>query len=355
MTVQEIQDFAIREIVNDLRAILDCLQVCVFNNASSSIFQGVNPYLCSFVYSGYEFLEKQKIDIGISDNGFKKKVSKSRSKFLKQYPEFKKGTYESLNNFNRDEYIKFFHKDYPTLSPKMIKAVNNYYIASINNKPIDNYHLSSSILCCEIGSYIDDITPQIQLFIYQMTHFIVQILLAAHIEPTNCTQKILIPEVIYNDINMAYSYKNFGIQNNPPILMAILDILCTVNSYNEVFVKINSNERLDLKVKYLILFCSVVGLKNIIAFCRKSNIKITIERKLEEFIAEINQKYCKSKIRNYCAHYGYEETDWESDPVVEIFEKYFNKSVNEISDDLSKQLLTLGEYLNKFVIKVPLP
>lgn len=355
MTVQEIQDFAICEIVNDLKAILDCLQSCVFNNANAAIVQGVNPYLCTLVYSGYEFLEKHKIDIGISDNGFKKKVSKSRSKFLKQYPEFKKGTYESLNNFNREEYIKFFHKDYPTLSPKIIKEVNNYYIASVNEKPIDNYHLSSSILGCEIGSYIDDITPQIQQFIYQMTHFIVQILLAAHIDPVNCTQKTLFPEVRYNGINMAYSYKNFGIHNNPPILMAFLDILCTVNSYNEVFVKINSNERLDLKVKYLILFCSVVGVKNIIAFCRKSNIELTIERKFEEFITETDQIYCKSKIRNYCAHYGYEETDWESDPVVEVFEKYFNKPINEISDDLSNQLLQLGEYLNKFVIKVPLP
>ena len=53
---------------------------------------------------------------------------------------------------------------------------------------------------------------------------------------------------------MAYNYKNFGIQDNPPVLMAFMDILCIVNSYNEVFTKVNIDERLDLKVKFLVLF-----------------------------------------------------------------------------------------------------
>ncbi len=355
MTEEQLREFSINEIVHDFKAILDCLQICAYNKVNADIFQGFNPYLCSFVYSGYKYLEEKKVISGIGDIDFKKKVDKSRSKFLKQYVKFNEGTYKRLNKFNHDEYIKFFRKYNPNSYPFITKEVNNYNIASINNKPIDNYHLSSSILCCEIGSYIDDITPNVELFIYQMTSFIVQILVAAHVEPANCTQIILFPKVKYNDINMAHSYKNFGIKNNPPILMAFLDILCTVNSYNEVFVKINSNDRFDLKVKYLILFISVIGLKEVVKFCRKSNFELPIDGDFEEFITQTDQTYCRSKIRNYCAHYGYKEIDWESDPIVEVFEKNFNKPIGEISDDLSKQLLKLSDYLNKFVIKVPLP
>ena len=349
------RNFSICEIIQDLKAILDCLQTCVSNNVNVAIYQAVNPYLCSFVYSGFDYLEKQNIILKISDKSFKKKVGKSRSKFLKQYMEFNQGTFNKLNDFNRNEYVKFFCKKYPNLSPVISKDINNYYIASINDKPIDNYHLSSGILGCEIGSYLDDITPQVQSFIYQMTRFIVQILISAHIEPINNTHKISFPKIKYNDINMAYGYKNFGIQNNPPILMAFLDILCTVNSYNEVFVKINSYKRLDLKVKYLILFGSVIGLKKLMIFCHNSNIELPEHREFEEFIIQTDKSYCKNQLRKYCSHYGYEESDWESDPIVEVFEKNFHNPINEISEDLSMQLLKLSEYLNKFIIKVPLP
>ncbi len=43
--------------------------------------------------------------------------------------------------------------------------------------------------------------------------------------------------------------------------MAFMDISCIVNSYNEVFTKVNIDERLDLKVKFLVLFESVMGIK----------------------------------------------------------------------------------------------
>lgn len=346
-------EFSINEIVQDLKAVLDCLQTCVFNTLKPAIYQAVIPYLCSFVYSGFEYLNEHNIILGTTDKSFKKRLDKSRSKFLKQYTEFNRGTFNKLKKFNEEEFNRFFSKEYPDLSLIKLKHINNYYLASINDKPIDNYHLCSSILGCEIGSYIDDITPQVQSFIYQMTKFIVQVLVAAHIKPVNSTKKISFAEIKYEDINMTCNHPKFCIKDNPTILMAMLDILCTINSYNEIFTKINTAERLDLKIKYLILFSSVVGLKKVISFCRESNIELIIDGKFEEFVTEINEKYCTSQMRNYCAHYGYKETDWKNDPVVECFEKNINKPINEISVDLSKHLLTLGNYLNKFLIKVP--
>ena len=213
---------------------------------------------------------------------------------------------------------------------------------SINNKPIDNYHLSSGIYDCEIGSYIDDITPRIQSFISKMTKLIVQVLLDAHIEYEERTERISFDKVSYVDINMAYNYKNFGIQDNPPVLMAFMDILCIVNSYNEVFTKVNIDERLDLKVKFLVFFESIVGIKKLIEFCDSSIININMDDEFKRFVYRIDKIYCRNPLRRYCAHY-----------VVEVFEKLLNKPIEEISEDLSNQLLKLGEYLNKFIIKVP--
>lgn len=352
MTEKQLHEFSITEIVYDFKAIINCFQICMHNNVEPVIFQVFIPYLCVFVYSGIEYLENHNL-IKIEDKVFKVKVEKTRSKFLKQYAELKPKTYKSLNDFNGKEYFKFFDKVYPKSNRLLTQDVKNYYIASINNKPIDNYHLSSGIFDCEIGSYIDDITPRIQAFISQMTKLIVQILLDAHIEYEERTESISFDNVSYVDTNMAYNYKNFGIQDNPPILMAFMDILCTVNSYNEVFIKVNIDKRLHLKVKFLVLFESIVGIKKLIEFCDSSMIIINIDDEFKRFLYRIDKFYCLNQLRRYCAHYGYLETDWKSDPVVEVFEKLFNKPIEEISEDLSNQLLKLGEYLNKFIIKVP--
>lgn len=353
MTKEQLNEFSMSEIVYDLKAVLNCLQICMANKVDASIYEGFIPYLCTFVYSGYEYLEKQNIILKTSDKAFKKKIGKVRSKFLKQYATFNNGTYKSLNDFNRNEYIKFFHKKYPNSSPILTREIKNYYIASINDKPIDNYHLSSSILGCEIGSYNDDITPQVQSFIYQMVYFIVQILTAAHKDIGRNTKRVSFDKVKYADINMAYNYENIGVQGNPPILMAFMDILCTVNSYNEIFAKINSNKRIDLKVKYLVLFESIQGIKKIIEFCQESKIDLIIDKTVVEFVKNTDKVCCKNLLRRYCAHYEYKETCWGSDPIVEAFEKHFNKSINEINKDLSLCLEMLANYLNDFVIKVP--
>ncbi len=352
MTKKQLHEFSITEMVYDFKAIMNCYQICIQNNVEAAIYQVFNPYLCVFVYSGIEYLENHNL-LKIVDKEFKDKVEKTRSKFLKQYADLKPSTYKSLNEFNREEYLKFFDKEYPKSNHLLTKDVKNYYIASIDNKPIDNYHLSSGILDCEIGSYIDNITPQIQSFISQMTKLIVQIFLDAHIEYEERTEIISFDKVSYADINMAYNYKNFGIQDNPPVLMAFMDILCIVNSYNEVFTKVNSDKRFDLKVKYLVFFESIVGIKKLIEFCDTSMININMDDEFKKFVFHIDKSYCRNQLRRYCAHYGYSETEWESDPIVEVFEKIYNKSIEGISEDLSMQLLKLGEYLNKFIIKLP--
>lgn len=106
-------------------------------------------------------------------------------------------------------------------------------------------------------------------------------------------------------------------------------------------------------MKFLVFFESIVGIKKLIEFCDSSIININMDDEFKRFVYRIDKIYCRNPLRRYCAHYGYLETDWKSDPVVEVFEKLLNKPIEEISEDLSNQLLKLGEYLNKFIIKVP--
>lgn len=186
-----------------------------------------------------------------------------------------------------------------------------------------------------------------------MVSFIAQILVAAHIEIEQSAKAISFNKIQYADINIGGNYKNFGIQNNPPILMAFMDILCTVNSYNDVFTEINTDERFDLKVKYLIFFESIQGIKRIIEFCQTSQIDLTIDKAFTEFIDKMEKTCCKNQLRRYCAHYGYKETNWRSDPIIEVFEKHFEKPFAVISKDISAYILKLSIYLNAFVIKMP--
>ena len=73
MTDKQISEFSISEIINDFKAILNCLKICVDNKVEAPIFEDFIPYLCTFVYSGYEYLEKQNIILDIDDKGFKRK------------------------------------------------------------------------------------------------------------------------------------------------------------------------------------------------------------------------------------------------------------------------------------------
>ena len=350
------QDYSCAEIAFDYKAIAECLSSCLFNNVGAAIYAAVVPYLCVFVYAGQEYFDNKKAKYNFENKPLKTKVGKARSIFLKQYAELdQQNTYWCLNDFNKSEYNKFLRKEFPNLRPNQAGRFNNYYIACINDKPVDNYHLSSLSLGCEIGSYVDDIQPQIQTFIYQMVSFIGNVITAAHLKIEPNTTKITFDEAVYYDINMAYNYVNFGIQNNPPVLMAFMDILCSVNAYNEILTKFNLEKVLDLKIKYLTLFCGIVGTKNLINHCRANNIHLEIDCEFEKFISNINRKYCTSKLRKYCAHYDYQDMCWESDPVVEAFEAQFKLPIAEVSQVLSDLLLTLSNYLNDFVIKKPFP
>lgn len=348
MTEQEIKQFTINEILVDLKSILTCLQICAFNKVNFSIYMGIVPYMCTFVYAAYEFLKKEGMIAKNIDKTFTKKIKKVRSKFLKQYVEFKQGTYNSLNNFNRNEYIKHFNKIYPGIDVFFDKTVCNYYVATLNNLPIDNYHLSSSILNCEIGSYKEDIAPDVQSFICNMIAFVKELLLSfandSFEDPTN---KIEFENIQYFNFNMAYGYKNFAIKDNPPILMAFLDILCAINSFNTVFKRINVDQRLELKIGYLLLFESKLGIEQLIKYCKESLIDINPPNTLIEYIADIR---CVNQLRNYCAHYDYNKQTWHADPIVEAFEYHFKQTLNIVDDMIKAWLLDLGRLLNNYLI-----
>jgi len=66
-----------------------------------------------------------------------------RSKGVKLYEEFKQTTFDSINEFNRSEYIKFYKKAFPKSNPRLLTLVDNYFICCVDEFPVGNYHLYS--------------------------------------------------------------------------------------------------------------------------------------------------------------------------------------------------------------------
>ena len=357
MTEDELKRYSINEIIYDLKAILNCFQISVNNNLGAAVYVGLIPYLYSFIYAGLEYLERYQF-ITIDDKEMSKKVKTLRSKFQKQYAQIK--STKSLEEFIDSEYKKFLElHNQKTSSPQTGNVVNNYYVADLNDKPIDNYHLASSLFDFEIGSYVPIIVPQLSSHIGELLSIIKYLLTEAGVDLTAPPSTVTFDEIKYADINITRNYINFGIQNNPAILMAFLDILCVLNSYNEVFTRINSDVRLDFKVKFLVLFDSITATAKMIEYCENNHKNLKFGDEDKDFIFTIKEKYCKNQLRRACAHYDFSperehwSQKWEADPIVELFEGTFHKEIDVISNEFDEILKELSERLNRFVIRKP--
>ena len=136
----------------------------------------------------------------------------------------------------------------------------------------------------------------------------------------------------------------------PPILMAVLDILCVLNSYRKIFTVINENFMFDMKVKYAILFHSIMSLKGIVEHCEKKQIDIQMDKSLKSYIFDLEKKQVKNRLRISCMHYNFPIDDWNNDPFIDAFEKDFDNSIEAISQELSLTIDELAERLQKYLI-----
>ena len=345
---------AISHIFCDYKAILEFVMTCRNNHLDYSSYMGIMPFFCMYVLEGYNFLCKNNIiNKDCITTQELEKLEKCRSVGVKLHSNFKKKTFNSINNFNREEYIKFFNKAGSFARLFLTKSIKNYFVCCIDNYPIGNYHLySKKVLDMEIGTYIDDVSPQVFDYAYLLSSFSAKIVIAIDktVNPDLMGQEKISMQFDYADLNMAYDYTNFRIKQSPPILMALLDVLCVLNSYRKIFTQINKDRVFDIKIKFTILFYAILSLKAIFNYCDTENIDIQAKRDFIDYILGLDKQYVKNNLRKFCMHYDFPSTDWKEDPFTEAFELEFQKPIKNVSQDLSEVLNTLANKLQEYLI-----
>lgn len=348
-------DYTFERIISDYRSLYDYINIWLGNNIEYSMVVNLLPFASLVAVEGYDFLVKESYIIPSEELKARMKGIKTiRAKSNKLYYQFKQSTYDSINSFNRDEYEKFFHKTFPNdENVRLTKTIPNYYIAWINNKPINNYHyLSKKIFDCEIGAYVS-IVPKVNQYVSNLFSFIYEVLkiFKSDDELAANTRKGVYFKVCYCDLNMAYDYKNFRIAHNPPILMALLDVLCTLNFYNKVFTKINKDFDLDLKLKYITLFYALVSIRDIIKYCNESNYDFAMKNELWEYVTNKETKFVHNKLRRICMHYDFSSFISLDEPYHNAFEQFFNINIAEVSAMFTKEISVLADLLDKAIFK----
>lgn len=349
MTEEELSFYSKNEILSDFKSIYNCLQICLKNDVNVYVYQSIMPFLCSRLYAGLKYLKKQNPRLVI-DKEFWGRLSKSRSKFLKEYTEFKENSYNKLKSYIEKESNKFFEYEKLKNENVLRQDINNYFITTYNNKPIDNYHLRMKILCCDIGVYNEDIKTDVGNFVEKMCNYLSCVIGGP--DRVKTPKKLKLGKFVIFNLNISHKYENFNI-SDAPILIVLLDILCTINSFIEIFTLICENDKLFLKTAYLILFDSILGLHRIIDFCQENNININISDDFKNKILLLEEKYCKNCVRRHCAHYGFDST-YLKDPITEIFESKFEGSLNAIRQDIFAKLKDLSNILYAIIFKYPL-
>lgn len=355
MTDQDKIAYTIKEIELDYKSLISCCKSVMDNRLDPSIFASILPYIVLYVVEGFDYLNKKEILTNGDDfTQYIGSLKKIRASANKLHMKFKESSYNAINNFNRSEYLKFFKKKYPNEEPYITKDVKNYFISFIGKEPIGNYHLcSKKIYGFDIGSYIDDIGPAVGKYTYDLFGFLMQIVKA--IDPEYNVENIKsndiqLQKVDYADLNMAYPYQNFSIKNNPPILMAFLDVLCVTNSFKLCFSHFCDDNVLGFKILYVVLFNALVSLKDLCQYAIDKNFDIPELFKFNDYINEKNVIYAKNEYRAFCMHYDCSKYDWEENVVFEQFEKWFHKGIKEIFNDFKNTLLELSDRLYDFLI-----
>lgn len=211
---------AVGHIFGDYKAVLEFVMTCRNNHLDYSSYMGIMPFFCMYVLEGYNYLWKNNI---INKDCITKheleKLEKCRAVGVKLHSNFKQKTFNSINEFNREEYIKFFNMVNPSSRIFITDSIKNYFLYCVDNSPIGNYHLySKKVLDMEIGTYIDDISPQVFDYVYLLSSFSAKIVVAIDktFNPDLMGQKNISIQFDYADLNMAYDYANFRIKQSPP-------------------------------------------------------------------------------------------------------------------------------------------
>ena len=346
---------AIEHIVCDYKAIIDYAQTCINNKLGYQAYMCILPFFSMYVFEGYEYLCDHNIlnRESIQKQGLAK-LEKCRAMGVKLHSDFKKTTFKSLNDFNRNEYIKFFNKAHPIARLILKESIKNYCIFFVENCPIGNYHLySKKVLDMEVGTYMEDVSKQVYEYAFLLSRFGTEVVsgIDTTFDLTLMGQRKISIQFNSIDYNMAYDYKDFRIKHSPPILMALLDVLCVLNGYRKIFVKINKDRILDIKIKYTILFYAILSLRSIFNFCDSENIYIPAEREFTNYIQDLENQYVKNKLRKFCMHYDFPIDEWKQDPFTEEFEKEFQKPIQQISQALFDVIDTLANKLQELIME----
>ncbi len=352
MTEKEKLDYQIEQILNDFETAYQFLMDYLVSKVSYHAIIGVFPFLCMLVVEGHAILN----DSGILPTDLIKEkklkdIYKLRSKGIKLYENFTLKTYNSVQKFNEKEFEKFLGNSNP-LFPNVFKApfVDNYFIVTLNNKIIGNYHLyTKKILNCEIGSYNERIPNEVGDMAETISWYITTILRC--LKPKSLIYKPTPFTFSYSehDLCMKKNYDNFSI-NNQPILMAFIDIVSILNYYNEFFCKINKNFYFGLKVKYAILFYGILGTKYILRYCENNG--FSFKNNILKEVLIFDKELIHNMLHRYSLHYGYHE-DWKENPIIEAFENKFNKPIKEIDLLLDEKIRDFADKLNSFLIVYP--
>lgn len=357
MNISEFTHYTIGCILRDYKSIFYYIRHCMDNKSVHPGITNVLPYISMLVYEGNKFLKRNgiiKIDSELEDDI--RKLNHFRSMGIKLYSEFNLKQYCALNDFNKNEYEKFYKKAYPLSKVHLVREVNNYFLHIVNGILIGNYHLyAQKIFETEIGSYNDNISVWVGDYTYLVSNFISSILSIFEVDMISPQDiKGLKFDDKYVGINMAYAYKNFSIQDNPPILMALLDLVCNLNFFENIFSKINKDLVLDLKLKYCVIFYSILSIKKILEFCISHDFAIDKSAEFYRYVVDLESQYVCNRLRVVCMHYDLEENsieEFKSDPFKEQFEHVLGKDLWGCKDKISKVLKELSEELNDFVIK----
>ena len=346
---------ALQHIIADYNSILEYVMNCRNNDLDYCCSMAIMPFFCMYVAEGFDYLVKNQIInadcISLEDL---RRIKKCRALGVKLYSSFKQSTFNSINDFNREEYIKFFKKAFPNSNVKLLKIVDNYFLCFVDGLPVGNYHLyAKKILNMDIGSYIEDVSGRVYQHSYLLTSFISTVVksLNQSLNIDTIGKKAISIQADYADLNMAYNYSNFSIKNCPPILMALLDVLCVVNSFRKVFSLINKDEIFGIKVGYSILFYSVLSIKEIILYCESNSIIIPAAYELLVSTDKLENKYIKNRLRKFCMHYDFPENDWIEEPFSEEFENNFDMDLKAVFCQLTEDIDMLGDSLQTFLIK----
>ena len=356
MTNDEIKKFTIYEILLDYKIIINYFQICFKNNLDLAYSVGLLPFVSMCVNEGYKRLRNYcDLPPSILTCEDKKLISECRAIGLKLYDGFAFSTFNKLNNFNWNEYVAFY-KDMCSNNEtiKLNSKVCNYFLCSINNSPVGNYHLFyEKIFNLSIGSYNDRVPEQVYKFVHRLIGFMCRILASFKIDVIDEVQKVVMPlKLNYVDYNMAFNYDRFRIKNMPPVLIALLDVLCVLNYYKYLFCKINHYSFINFKVKYITLFYSIISVKSIFKYCQENKIELPNNSQLNELTLMYDNKFIFNDIRKCIMHYDYLTcSKYSEDPLKEKIEEKFKCSIKNFLIVFDADYDYYAKMLEKYLLK----